>query len=146
MNVSIPDTKWIPEPNTGCWLWLGLLNPSGYGKFYIKPKYRGAHRVMWEQHNGEIPEGIFVLHRCDTPSCVNPSHLFLGTNKDNLLDASRKGRIAHGERAGKCKLTKEQVLKIRVDSRPNSQIATEYGVRSNQVSRIKCEKTWRHLW
>lgn len=85
------------EPNTGCWLWTGAVIPvSGYGQMrYGKGTPKKAHRVSYEIFVGPIPDGLYVCHRCDTPLCVNPDHLFLGTAKDNAQDAMRKGRYAH---------------------------------------------------
>jgi len=79
----------------GCWMWTGFVDRDGYGK--IRPgNYTrgcvGTHRVSWVLSNGEIPTGLFVCHHCDVPACVNPSHLFLGSCKDNLRDAVAKGR------------------------------------------------------
>lgn len=83
----------MPEPNSGCHLWTGTVCKHGYGRIYRK----GAspvlvHRVAWERVHGPIPAGLKVCHRCDTPSCVNPDHLFLGTQRDNLRDMYAKGR------------------------------------------------------
>ena len=84
----------IPEPNSGCWLWIGLRNPDGYGRFFIKKRGMSAHRIAWELSEGQaVPAGMYVCHRCDMPSCVNPDHLFVGTPLQNMLDASLKGRI-----------------------------------------------------
>jgi hypothetical protein len=76
-----------------CWEWLRYTNVDGYGRLRWNEKYIGAHRVAWEKANGPIPGGMHVLHRCDNPPCVNPSHLFLGTNKDNMDDRDSKGRL-----------------------------------------------------
>lgn len=95
------DAKWIPEPNSGCWLWLGALFVSGYGWFqrgHRKQPGARANRISWELHRGPIPDGLCVLHRCDNPSCVNPDHLFIGTQLDNIADRDRKGRQARGVR------------------------------------------------
>lgn len=88
--------RFVPEPNSGCWLWTGRVNASGYGIFN-GPDYgktTSAHRTFWIRHRGEIPAGLWVLHRCDTPPCVNPAHLFLGTPLENTQDMLKKGRAS----------------------------------------------------
>src|SRR5678816_1649164 len=111
------EEKYCPEPNTGCWLWTGSTNPSGYGQLFRSWRKGSrpalAHRIAWELFNGPIPDSIFVCHRCDTPSCVNPKHLFLGTCSDNMQDCSKKGRLRipalRGEAQPTSKLTVDQV-------------------------------------
>mgnify|MGYP001587001641 CR=1 FL=1 len=93
------------ETPTGCLLWIGSCNPDGYGTFHRKP-YVSAHRFAWAVAYGTIPDGLSVLHRCDTPPCVNVNHLFLGTQGDNMTDAAQKGRKA-------IKITASQVHTIR---------------------------------
>lgn len=86
----------IPEPNSGCWLWTAATDRAGYGVTgYAKggSHTHRAHRVSYEAFIGLIPEGMLVCHKCDTPGCVNPDHLFVGTPLDNMLDKARKGRV-----------------------------------------------------
>lgn len=88
------DRLSIPEPNTGCQLWIGPLNQGGYGKIKISGQMCGAHRISYSENCGPIPAGSFVLHKCDTPACVNPAHLFLGDAGDNMRDATKKRRTS----------------------------------------------------
>jgi len=126
--------KYIPEPNSGCWLWLGSLTKN-YGKMGVRVerniyKTMYAHQVSYLIHNGPIPDGLDVCHTCDVPICVNPDHLWLGTAKDNLQDMKEKGRSGR-------KLNAEQRNSIRNDKRPRRLIATEYGVTETYVSILR---------
>lgn len=76
----------------GCWLWMKALNGDGYGHFYTGSKIDKAHRASWRFHRGDIPSGMSVLHSCDNPRCVNPDHLFLGSQRDNVIDMAQKKR------------------------------------------------------
>jgi hypothetical protein len=80
------------EPNTGCWLWERGVTGDGYGSLKFAGYPRGAHRASWVAHRGPIPAGLHILHRCDTPQCVNPDHLRPGTHRENMGDMSAKGR------------------------------------------------------
>ena len=90
----------MKKDESGCWLWTASKSKKGYGALRVKGKNKIASRLSWEIHNGPIPEGLQVLHDCDNSKCVNPNHLFLGTNEDNHKDKLRKGRQAKGERSG----------------------------------------------
>ena len=81
----------------GCWLWRGAITSTGYGHMKVGEHYEKAHRIAWRFAYGVIPDGLQVCHRCDNPPCVNPDHLFLGTQVDNLRDCYRKGRMPQFE-------------------------------------------------
>ena len=141
------ESRYIPEPNSGCWLWLGSVSYRGYGNCRKVPGYFHAHRASWAIHRGPVPEGMLVCHKCDNRLCVNPDHLFLGTPADNTADMLRKGRARSpvGEKHGKSKLTEGQVYAVRSDSRPVSLIASEYGCTRQSIDAIRSLKTWKHL-
>lgn len=130
-------------PEAGCWLWMGSIGWNGYGQF--GRGHIGAHRVSWELHVGPIPPGMFVCHRCDVPSCVNPAHLFLGSSADNSRDMVLKGRSGRGERAGHAKLTSEAVLAIRASAQRGVALARRFSVSPMTISLIRSRQTWRHL-
>jgi hypothetical protein len=92
-------TNYQPVPECGCWLWNGAWNTSGYGKASGWRNTKGAHLIFFEAFVGPIPPGMHVCHKCDTPACVNPDHLFLGTPQDNMTDMKNKGRYRNGPNA-----------------------------------------------
>jgi len=132
-----------------CWEWQGAKDKDGYGKFSLKSLR--THRYSWVMHFGKIPKGVFVLHHCDNPSCVRPSHLWLGTHQDNMDDMRRKGRenFAKGEGHSQAKITNKVVRKIReLSKRPEltqEKIGEMFGISQTQTGRIIRKKLWRHV-
>jgi len=118
MNKSIVERfeqKYIPVPESGCWLWTEGLFKGGYGNIHTTGKScTQAHRISWQIYKGPIPKGLHVLHKCDVPSCVNPDHLFLGTHLDNMKDKVKKGRQSRFNRNTHpmTKLTEEMCVEI----------------------------------
>jgi hypothetical protein len=137
--------KFIPEPMSGCWLWIGSWNADDYGTINMGGKSTLAHRLSYALHRGEIPENICVLHSCDVPCCVNPEHLFLGTPLDNVTDMERKQRSCHpaGEHHGRAKLTEDDVRAIRIDLRGQRVVAKDYGVSAHTVMSIRHGRIWK---
>jgi predicted XRE-type DNA-binding protein len=131
------------QPNGGCWLWCAGRS-HGYGVFNVGGgRIVYAHRVAWEQSHGSIRNGLQVLHRCDVPLCVNPDHLFLGSDRENRNDSAAKGRMRAAARLrATSKLTEASAEAIRQDKRSQVIIAAEYGIDQSLVSQIKAKKCW----
>ena len=139
--------KHIPVTETGCWLWLRGISSSGYGALKLGSGMRPAHRVSWLIHRGEIPPGMFVCHKCDTRSCVNPNHLFLGTPKDNMDDMLAKGRqdFPAGQRHAQAVLTDQEVYSIRSSGLSSIEAAIKFGVAECTANQILHRRSWKHL-
>ena len=135
----------------GCWEWqAGTFGDTGYGAFFFNGKNQGAHRVVYEMRHGTIPKGMCICHTCDNRLCVKPSHLFLGTQKENIQDAANKGRMKgnptiRGTGNPKAKLTATQVKAIRNDTRQLRTIASDYNVTYGLIGMIKRKEIWKHL-
>lgn len=140
------EEKHIPVTESGCWIWIGAKTGNGYGVIWVKGEYVASHRVSYEMFNGSIPARHLVCHTCDTPLCVNPDHLFIGSHADNMADRNRKLRQAHGERNFGSKLKNNDVLAIRNSSKDNKVLAAKYGVHFSTIYEIKTNKTWRNIW
>ena len=147
-----------------CWEWLGGLC-DGYGQFTVNGRNGRAHRFIYQETNGPIPEGLLVCHKCDNRKCVRPSHLFLGTVLDNTRDMQAKGRgnyavgekhglkkhperSAKGERHGMSKLEVQDVLRLRslhAQGWTPAQLSKLFGISWTQASRIALKERWRHV-
>ncbi len=132
-----------------CWLWTGYIGTSGYGEFCYNGKSERSHRVSYLIYNGEIPDGLIILHSCDNRICVNPEHLSVGTMQDNIRDRQDRGRQSKGEKQYFSKLTEKQVLEIRAKYVPikysTCKLASEYSVNSATIYRIITRETWKHI-
>ena len=151
----------------GCWIWTACKTPSGYGWFFINGKCQRAHRVSYEIHIGKIPKGLLVCHTCDNRLCVNPSHLFVGTHKDNMRDCIRKNRfvsneanflkfrhsplrilkLPHGTEHHASKLNWKLVEEIRElyrNGKTISYIAVKYGIKWPSAESVCKYVTWKH--
>lgn len=129
------------QGDDGCWEWQAACNDDGYGNIGINGRTRRAHRVAWHLTHGPIPQGLHVLHHCDNRKCVNPAHLFLGTNLDNIRDRQQKGRRLHpiDGRNPNAKLTCEAVKEMRQLSKAGmrtSDLMRRFGVSKRTVRRI----------
>lgn len=170
MQPTVEERFWAKVDKSagadGCWMWTGNREKKGYGHFTIGQKVVKAHRFSWLTQRGEIPEGLLVLHRCDVRACVNPAHLWLGTNGDNMADMRQKGRaasgdqsprrlnrdryaaIARGEQSGRSKLRADQVREIRKRHAAGEAIRAlkrEFGMSQWCIQAIVRRITWKHL-
>lgn len=150
--------KYTPErffsqarPNErGCKIWNGSLQKDGYGQLNYQSKGWLAHRLSWTLTNGPIPEGMCVCHSCDNPPCINPEHLFLGTNSENMADMKAKGRrknVNAGEKNGRAKLTWEDVTEIRrayaAKEVNQLQLAKKFPISQTSISLLLKNKIWK---
>ena len=141
------NSKRTIDLERGCWIWTGRTNSEGYGRMRFKGKLMLTHRLAYQDFVGPIPEGKYVLHRCDTRPCFNPDHLFIGTQVDNMQDRKRKGRYRpfRGVEQSQAKLTDEQVRMIRIDPRSYREIGRSYGIDFSRVGRVKNRQNWKHV-
>lgn len=151
-RLSHEQRFWMSvRKSDGCWLWQSGKDMDGYGAFkavHDGVQYMRAHRYSFALHyDHHPPKGLVVCHRCDTPACVRPDHLFLGTEADNMADKMAKGRhrVLFGAEQPRAILTEEQAKAILNDARPHSVIAAEYGVHAQTISSLKTRVSWPHL-
>lgn len=147
------DEKWEPVTESGCWIWIGSVNKETrrrkpYGRIKVAGVVQYAHRVSYELHVGPIPEDHVVCHCCDNPYCVNPDHLFIGTQSENMVDKFAKGRhcmeYCTGENHHNAKLTSDQVDRIRASNKTNAALADKFGVHPTTISNIRNNKVWKN--
>lgn len=142
------------KEENGCWIWCSGTR-SGYGAIKVKGKTLSAHRYSYMLNCGDIPKGMFVCHTCDNPKCINPDHLFLGTNSDNMKDAYKKGRLTLptsgnfkiGNKPVNRKLTDEQVVEIKEilktrGKKTLKQIAQQFNVKEYVIRDMNCGRSY----
>lgn len=152
LRRPLPERFWKKVNKTeGCWLWIGTLSSYGYGMIWTGKRKIHASRAVWELTYGPIPDGLCICHKCDTPACVRPDHLFLGTKADNNADRAAKGRNRdqRGEKNEIAKLTAEQVKEIRsrhaAGGISQRKLAREYGVCPQSICDIIHRVNWQHV-
>jgi hypothetical protein len=132
----------------GCWIWTATCDRCGYGAFSHNGVAAKAHRVSWRIHNGDIPSGMCVLHTCDVRNCVNPDHLFLGTQTDNMHDMANKNRSPVGIAHYKTKFDESAVRTIRARWAAGERqvdLAAEFNVNQSVISKVVRRRTWSHI-
>lgn len=145
------DSKWKRDPATGCWLWMASTAGKGYGQFRIPGTRKNiyAHRLSYELFKGALPKGAHLMHSCDTPCCVNPDHLSIGTPLQNARDMRDKGRHLNGQLNSSAKLTADQALAIKTllahSNLSQRVIARLFGLQQMEISRIKRGERWAHV-
>lgn len=148
-RIGEEDRFWAKVAKSdGCWLWLGARDPRGYGRGHYRSKGGFAHRIAYRLAFGDFDARLHVLHHCDTPPCVRPSHLHLGTHPDNMHEASERRRFPHGEGHSQSRFTTEQVLEIRrrhAQGATQKALAREYGVGTRAIHSIVHRLTWKHV-
>lgn len=154
-RAQIEAKFWANVQKTShCWEWTGTKSKTGYGVLYTPHKTTDsrrrifAHRFVHELYHGPIPEGMLVCHHCDNPGCVNPDHLWLGSDQENTADRHRKGRTVTGEKHTQAKVSEADVLLIRAKARTGrsyASLAREFSLSLQQVSRIVRRVNWKYL-
>lgn len=141
--------KYRKNKTNGCWVWFGAKpSDGGYGRFGMGDGHTvDSHRAAWVLFVGQIPNGLLVLHKCDNTLCVNPDHLFLGTQCDNMGDAVRKGRVSRGVKRPDAKLTECDVRYIRAKHKHVSQreLAKKFSISRAAVQMVIKRDTWKHV-
>lgn len=151
MNLIDKFKSKFEEGNTkDCWNWGFGVTAGGYGQMAFERKKYAAHRLSWSHYNNqEIPKGCVIMHKCDNPKCVNPNHLLLGTQKDNVKDMMNKGRFKDYNKSGENNpssvVREKDVCEIYEANGTHQDIADRFGYPHNAVSKIRNDQTWKSL-
>lgn len=136
------ESKFVKTTADECWPWNASLDSKGYGQIKVNGKPMRAHRLSYIIYRGEIPEGYCICHQCDIPECINPWHLFVGTQQENMTDKVSKGRQLPGEKHPNSKLTQLQVDEIRKKTMSSKDMAIKYGVTISAIHKILSGTNW----
>lgn len=145
---SVEQRFWsnvVGEPNSGCWLWMGPVDENGYARFRVGARKARMHRWAFETLVRPLSRSEIVCHKCDVPACVNPSHMFIGSQRDNVEDKVKKGRQSVGRKSPCAKLTEDQVRDIRASDETNRALGRKYGVTHGIIGKIKNREDWKHV-
>jgi hypothetical protein len=150
MPANTLDNFWNKVNKTNnCWEWQGCVDNDGYGRIQINKVRWKTHRLSYHIHKGNIPSNLVVCHSCDNPKCVNPDHLWLGTQIQNTQDRDQKGRHrispSLGESNGSSRFTNEQIEFIRTSSLSGRELSRQFNVSDNAIYNIRLRKTWKHI-
>lgn len=152
ISAVMDERFWSKVDKSGdCWEWIACKTKAGYGQYSVNGSREYTHRLSWEYKYGPITSGIFVCHKCDNPACINPEHLFLGTQKDNMGDCHAKGRgskppIHYGESHPMSKLTEEEVIRIRSFSHLGPPgVGKLFGISRQLAGAVLKRQIWKHI-
>jgi hypothetical protein len=136
--------RFLAKVQTGCHIWTGAKLHGGHGTLKVNGKNMQAHRISYEMTNGPIPAVMVVRHKCDVPACVNPDHLEIGTQGENVRDRDERKRTPYGATHYRAILTEEAVAVIRGSDEPGVELARRYGVTDSAISQIRSGRLWKH--
>lgn len=146
MTRRVRPIEYVVDPETGCHVCTShAANKGGYSVVRIEGRSRPVHRVVYERHNGAIPDGLVVRHTCDNRRCINPSHLIVGTYRDNITDAIERSRYPFGQRHVKAKLTDDAVRYIHESGESTRELADRFGVSHATILMVRTGLTWKRV-
>lgn len=144
-KAKVATASTSPHVDTPCWVWAACRQESGYGLFRLDGRMQGAHRASWVLTNGPIPDGMGVRHKCDNPPCVNPEHLWLGTDAEDTADKMSKGRQYKGEKHHSSKLTEAEAREIISRGMSPAEAWNAYPHARRSAYDVAKGTTWKHL-
>jgi hypothetical protein len=149
-GLTVAERFWKRvKQGDGCWLWLGSRDKNGYGRMRLNGRPELVTHIAWQLTYGALPKGQVILHVCDNPPCVNPDHLRIGTQQDNIADMHNKERARQGHALGVehglAKLNPDRVREIRASHETTLQLSKRLGIARATIDAVKKRQTWRHV-